>query len=197
MPKVSRAYSAVIMGLGIGALGIAMLAFPSPAKPAVSIIGASFAHDCYVAAKLGAPADPALELCTRSIEMEPLSRRDLSGTYVNRGILYMEARSYKAAQQDFQHALGIDPNLGEAVVNLGGALIAQHRFADGVAQITRGLTLNPEEPEKAFFNRALGYEGLDDLKAAYLDYQKAAQLKPTWPAPQTELARFTVATKGR
>ena len=35
-------------------------------------------------------------------------------------------------------------------------------------------------------------EGLGDLKAAYQDYSKAAELNPAWDAPKNELARFTV-----
>ena len=58
---------------------------------------------------------------------------------------------------------------------------------------TRGSRWERKEPEKAYFNRALAYEGLDDEKSAYLDYQQAATLKPSWDAPRLELRRFTVS----
>lgn len=60
------------------------------------------------------------------------------------------------------------------------------------AEIDKGLTLAPEEPEKAYYNRGLAHEGLADLKAAYFDYRRAAELKPDWPIPQRELGRFSV-----
>jgi hypothetical protein len=36
---------------------------------------------------------------------------------------------------------------------------------------------------------------MGDLKAAWLDYTKAAELDPDWDAPRTELTRFTVSRK--
>jgi tetratricopeptide (TPR) repeat protein len=77
-------------------------------------------------------------------------------------------------------------------VNRGAAAVGARRFADGLADINKALELGVEEPEKAYYNRALAYEGLDNLKAAYFDYQKAVELKPEWDAPKNELARFTV-----
>jgi len=61
-----------------------------------------------------------------------------------------------------------------------------------LADITKGLALGVKQPEKAYFDRALAYEGLDDEKSAYFDYQQAVTLKPDWPLPQRELLRFTV-----
>ena len=43
--------------------------------------------------------------------------------------------------------------------------------------------------------RALAYEGLDDAKSAYFDYQKAVELSPDWQAPKNELVRFHVERK--
>ena len=50
---------------------------------------------------------------------------------------------------------------------------------------------------KAYFNRAVAYEGVDDEKSAYLDYQQALALKPDWEAPKHELQRFTVTRRQR
>ena len=124
-----------------------------------------------------------------------LSDRDLAGTYVNRGVIYMASADFVPAQHDFEQAMKLDPTMGEAIVNHGGALIAQKKYADGIAEISRGLEFNPSEPEKAYFNRGLAYESLDDLKAAYYDYSKAAELKPGWDQPRAELARFTVTQR--
>ena len=71
-------------------------------------------------------------------------------------------------------------------------LVGEGHDAEGAAEITRGLARHPTEPEKAYFNRALAEERLNDLRAAYFDYQMALQLKPDWPAPKAELARFHV-----
>jgi tetratricopeptide (TPR) repeat protein len=80
-------------------------------------------------------------------------------------------------------------------VNRGAASVGSRRFADGLTDLNKALDLGVEEPEKAYYNRALAYEGLDNVKAAYLDYQKAIELKPEWEQPKKELARFTVGRR--
>lgn len=165
---------------------------PSQAKAAVTVFGSGFAGQCFHAAKFGGDIQAGIADCNRAIDTEQLSTRDKAGTYINRGVLYMTVDDYVSAQRDFEAGVKLDPNLGEAFVNLGGVKIAQRHYAEGIADIDQGLALGPEEPEKAYFNRALADEGLDNVKAAYFDYSKAANLKPTWAPPRTELARFTV-----
>ncbi len=166
------------------------------AHAAVTVFdGPGPAEDCFKAAKFGGPPDSGIAVCGRAIETETMTDHDLAGTYVNRGVIYMSIASFVAAEHDFQQAMKLDPKMGEAVVNHGGALIALKKYADGISEISRGLELNPSEPEKAYFNRGLAYESLDDLKAAYYDYSKAAELKPGWDEPKAELARFTVSQR--
>ncbi len=76
------------------------------------------------------------------------------------------------------------------------AQIAERRFAEGKADIDQGLTLGTEEPQKAYYNRGLADDYLDDEKSAYFDYLKASQLDPQWYAPKKELLRFTVSADG-
>jgi tetratricopeptide (TPR) repeat protein len=165
------------------------------AQAAVTVIGGNFARACYEAAKFGDIHADAYAGCTLAIETEPLSARDLAGTYVNRGVVSMGHQDWKDAQQDFEAALKLMPRLGEALVNRGATLVAQHRYAEGVSDLTQGLALATEEPEKAYFNRALAYEGLDDEKSAYFDYLKASELAPKWVLPRQELSRFTVTQR--
>jgi tetratricopeptide (TPR) repeat protein len=165
---------------------------PTQAKAAVSVFGSGYAEQCFHAAKYGGDIQAGIADCDRALTSEPLSDRDRAGTYVNRGVLYMSVDDYVSAQRDFEMSVKLDPALGEAYVNLGSVKIARRHFADGIVDIDHGLTLAPEEPEKAYYNRALADEALDNIKAAYFDYSKAAELKPTWAPPRTELDRFTV-----
>jgi Tfp pilus assembly protein PilF len=178
------------------ALGFSAVMAVGAAGAAVSVFGGPGpAEDCYKAAKFGGSPSWGIEVCTKAIQTEIMSDHDMAGTYVNRGVIYMESASFMAAQHDFESAIKLAPKMGEAVVNHGGSLIAQKRYADGIAEISRGLELNPSEPEKAYFNRGLAYESIDDLKAAYYDYSKAAELKPSWDEPRAELSRFTVTQR--
>ena len=165
---------------------------PSQAKAAVTVFSMGFAGQCFHSAKFGGDIQAGIADCSHAIDTEDLPTRDKAGTYVNRGVLYMTLDDYASAKRDFEAAVALDPDLGEALVNLGGVKIAERHFAEGIADIDRGLALGPEEPEKAYFNRALADEAMDNVKAAYFDYSKAAELKPTWAPPRTALARFTV-----
>jgi tetratricopeptide (TPR) repeat protein len=162
------------------------------AQAASTILSNGLASFCSGFAQDGRQDVGSLQTCDLAIETEMLNRHDRAGTYVNRGVIRMRRREYDEAEADFKRALKLEPELGEAFVNRGAALVAQRRYGEALAEIDKGLTLGSDEPEKAYYNRALANEGLDDMKAAYFDYLKALELKPGWDRPQTELARFTV-----
>ena len=67
--------------------------------------------------------------------------------------------------------------LPEAQSVVGIDLGLKH-FAEGKADIDHGLELGSSEPAKAYYNRGLADEYLDDEKAAYFDYSKASELDP-------------------
>jgi tetratricopeptide (TPR) repeat protein len=169
----------------------------SPARAQVAITGGEMTNLCTAAAKSGQRRREAIHVCTVAIEHEVVLGRNLAGVYVNRGVLQLRERDYLNARKDFDTALSIDPTLGEAWVDCGAGNIAQRRWGDGVTDIDHGLSLGSQEPEKAYFNRAIAREHLDDIKGAYLDYGKAAELAPTWDAPKEELKRFTVRPSRR
>jgi Flp pilus assembly protein TadD len=88
------------------------------------------------------------------------------------------------------------------LVTSGISAFATPRYASvrkapeaALVDINRALELGVSDPAKAHYNRALAYERMGDLKAAWLDYTKAAELDPEWDAPRTELTRFTVSRK--
>jgi tetratricopeptide (TPR) repeat protein len=164
----------------------------------VTIIGNGLAAECSTAARTLAANAPARadaeHVCTLALDGEALSAHEAAATYVNRGVLRLTDGDAQAARNDFDQALRIEPRLAEAIVDRGAALIAGGHDAEAAAEITRGLALNPTEPEKAYYNRAVAEERLGDAKSAYFDYRKAADLKPDWLLPRTELARFRVSS---
>lgn len=173
-----------------------LIALAGSALADTTVIGNGFAADCSRSAKAvsgNVPPDAeAMRQCDLAIEDEVLAPHELAATHVNRGVLYLAQQAYAKAKLDFDAAVRIEPGLGEAYVNRGAALIGLGKNREGIAEIDKGLSLNPTEPEKAYFNRALADERLDDLKGAYADYQKALELKPDWAAAKAELARFHV-----
>lgn len=165
------------------------------ASAAALVLGAGLATVCSKAAIAGRSDPKSIETCTIALETQAMGPRDRAGTFVNRGVLKLRRRSYDESRSDFAAALRLKPDLGEAYVNWGASLIAQARYGEGLSEIDRGLALGVDEPAKAWFNRAIALEGLDDPKAAYLAYQKAAELAPDWKEPQVQLTRFTVSRR--
>jgi len=174
---------------------VAIAATSSAAQAAVTVIGGGMAQECSKAALSGASEFKYEAVCTLALDSELLSLRDRAGTYVNRGVLKLRRREFVSAAFDFNRAIQAKPDLGEAYINRGASSVGARRFADGLNDLNKALELGVDEPEKAYYNRALAYEGLDNVKAAYLDYQKAIELKPEWEQPKKELARFTVGRR--
>jgi tetratricopeptide (TPR) repeat protein len=184
-----------LTGAFCAAAAAGMVLVAGEARASVTVIGGGLAEACSKAALAGASSLRFEKLCTQALDTELLSPRDRAGTYVNRGVMKLRRMEWPDAMKDFDVALKFKPDLGEIYVNRGAAFIAEHRYSDGLADINKGIALGVEEPEKAYYNRALADEGLDDIKAAYFDYQKALQLAPDWDAPKQELTRFHVTRR--
>ena len=188
MPKASIG-SLIVMAAALG------LAAAGEAQGAVTVIGGGLAQACSEAAVGGENDARFVEVCDQALETEFMKPRDRAGTYVNRGVLKLRRASFSEASRDFDQAARIQPDMGEAYVNRGAASIGLRRYAASLPDINRGLELGVNEPAKAYYNRALAYEGLDDAKSAYFDYQKAVEISPYWSAPREQLTRFTVSRR--
>jgi len=189
----NKTRAVVIAALAVGLCSTSLRA----GVAAITVFGNGMAKACSVSAYHVAagviPTEKSVEACDLALSTESLSLHDLAGTHVNRGVLLLARSKFLGAKRDFDAAIKIMPDLGEAYTDRGAASLGLQHYAEAVADIDHGLTLNPGEPEKAYYNRGLAHEGLDDLKSAYLDYTRAAELKPDWDAPKKELSRFTVA----
>lgn len=164
----------------------------TPAAASVMVVGNDIAVDCSKAAFAGRSDFKSIETCSRALLEDRLDRRDRAGTLVNRGVMLTRARDYAAARADLDEAVELEPTLGEAFVNRGVVMMADRDYTQALAEIDRGLSLGVDEPAKAYYNRALVHESLDDARAAWLDYRKAQELAPDWEAPRRQLTRFTV-----
>lgn len=185
----------LILSVSAAGAGLVLLAAAGSARASVTVIGGGLAEACSKAAIHGASGYRDEQVCTNALDTELLSPRDRAGTYVNRGIMKLRRMEWDQALKDFNVALKYKRDLGEIYVNRGAVFIAQHKYSDGLADLNKGIELGIEEPEKAYYNRALAYEGLDDVKSAYFDYQKALELAPTWDAPKQQLTRFHVSRR--
>jgi len=141
----------------------------------------------------GVASSWSLKLCGRAIERAKGNRDELAAAYVNRSVIHLARLEYDAALADSDAAIQVRFSLPQAHINRGIALSAEKRNKEAGKAFTDALALNPSHPEIVYFDRALAREDDGDMKGAYLDYRKAAQLAPTWDTPKQQLARFTVA----
>ena len=178
--------------LGLAAL---LTAGPALATGAVSILGGGMGRACATAAFAGQSDAAAINECDMAIEIEDLDAHDRAGAYIDRGVMELRRDQFELALADFDRAIALAPAIGEAWVNRGAAMVGEKRYEDGLADIDKAIALGVKEPEKAWFDRALAHEGLDDEKDAYFDYQQALSLKPGWDLPERELRRFTVSRR--
>jgi tetratricopeptide (TPR) repeat protein len=171
-----------------------------PAPAAVQVLGTGMAHACSDAAhrlpKSQVDLQHAIDACDTALSSENLTLHDETGSHINRGVLLVARGDYTTAKEDFDAAIRLMPDLGEGYVDRGAALLGMRRYAEAVTDIDRGLARNTTEPEKAYFDRAVAREALDDIQGAYRDYMRAAELKPDWDQPRIELARFTISKPG-
>ena len=166
---------------------------PWTAAQAITMVIGGQAGECFQLIKSGRFDPPAREICTNALT-EALNSHDLAGTYVNRGAMELRARDYPAAHADFQAAMRTMPRLGEAHVGEGAYYISQEQYASAEPELTKGLALGVEEPEKAYYFRGIARWGQDDFKGAYFDFKKASELKPGWSLPREQMANFHVSS---
>jgi tetratricopeptide (TPR) repeat protein len=180
-----------------GFLALAAVAslIAAPAVAAVSVIGGGDAQICFEAARSGKADTASLDACSVALDAEPLTTADRGATLVNRGVIKLRREDYESAHADFDAGIALVPNVGESWINRGALFLGQRRYKEALADLDKAISLGLKEPAKAFFNRAIAYEGLDDEQSAYLDYQQALVLAPGWALPQHELERFTVTRR--
>jgi tetratricopeptide (TPR) repeat protein len=172
----------------------AMTAGATSAGAAVTTLGGGHGRDCYEAAEYKrSEARSGIAVCTLALETEALNRRDRAATLINRGIIQMRERNLAAAIADYDAALRADNSLAEGYVNRGIALVhLGGRDRDAIADLSRGIAMNPSRPEVALYTRGVAHELAGDLRQAYEDYSAAAALKPDWTDPAEQLKRFNV-----
>jgi tetratricopeptide (TPR) repeat protein len=185
-----RSLSAILFG------SAAIAAFAAPqAQAAVTVLGTGVARSCYEAAEFGGSVHDGIAECTVALDEVALPLDERAATYVNRGILKSRNDDPSGALDDYNRGLELRPNLGEAYVDRGAVMILFQRYDDARADITKGLSLNTNKPEIAYYDRAVADEALGDIRGAYEDCKKAVDLAPDFPEAVSDLAHFKVVIR--
>jgi tetratricopeptide (TPR) repeat protein len=175
------------------ALGADAAAAQAPGTESMTTFGGNaLADQCADAAVHGLTGVRIEQICAQAADNATLLPIDRAGTIVNLGVIRLRSGRFEEADDDFSAAIRLMPDLAEAYVNRGAARIGMRKFKESVADLNKALSLGVKEPEKAYYDRGLAYEWLDNPKAAYADYKKALELSPAWELAQQQIYRFKV-----
>lgn len=177
-------------------LATAGLVTAGAAQAQQMVLGKTLQASCYERALYENSSFDALRLCDEAVARANETMQDRAATYINRGIIRLRRDRLDDAMTDFDTALQLDPQMGDAYINQAAVYLRQSRYDDALKAIGIGLTLELERPQAAYFNRAIAHEMAGDIESAYYDYQRAAELDPEWELPRTELQRFQVVGTG-
>jgi tetratricopeptide (TPR) repeat protein len=175
--------------------GIGLAAWTAPAGAAVSVLNGTLANSCFQAAEYGSGSKDSVRLCLTALEEAALTSRDRAATYINLGIVRSRIGDAEGALDSYNRGLAIDPSLGEGYVDRGAVQIMLKNYQAAIADITKGLELNANKPEIAYYDRAIANEAVGNIRDAYIDYKKAVEIRPDFALANDQLARFKVVRK--
>lgn len=162
-----------------------------PAKAVVIVMGGGAGAQCYATAEFGDPF-AAFDVCTKALADQDMSVRDRAATYINRSVVRLRVHDYAGAMADCDLSIARYPNLGEAYVNRGAALINLDMPKEALESLDKAIKIGLDKVHLAYYNRGLAREKLNDARGAWEDYKKALQLDPTFTLAAEELKRFSV-----
>lgn len=181
----------------IGALviGAAAAIAATQSDAAITVLGNGTARSCFEFAEFGGNTLDGIAACNAAIEQTPLTLKDLAATYINLGILKARGDDSNGALIDYDKGLSLDSELGEGYVDRGAVMIVLRRYEDALSDINKGITLGANRVQIAYYDRGIVHEALGDIRSAYEDYKKAAEIEPDFTLAQQQLSRFRVVHK--
>lgn len=170
------------------------IALAQTAAAQVFVLGGGLGGECYENTRKtnSTPHASAERPCTKALREEALTRNNRAATYVNRGIIRMRFGKYDEAISDYHEAQAMTPELGEAYLNEGAALIYKAMYQEALVKLDKAVELESNDLHAAYYNRAIAKENSDDIPGAYYDFLKALELNPGWERAETQLSRFRV-----
>jgi len=170
-------------------LALVTLVLSSNAQAAQTSMGKSSAELCYQAATFG-PAPEDLQMCTRAIEGEDMTRNDLAATYSNRGILWVARGQFDRALDDQNQAISINPDSARAYINRANVQYRLKKYDEALADYSKAIDLSGGRFAVIYYNRSITLAAVGKRDAARADIQHALDLAPGTTAYQNALEQL-------
>jgi tetratricopeptide (TPR) repeat protein len=99
--------------------------------------------------------------------------------HFNQGSEKLKAQNFQEAVSDYDKAIKLNPNHGDAYKDRGFAKIYLADLNGALADLNKAIELNPKQ-EETYYNRGIVKTKLKDFKASIDDYSKAIELNPNY-----------------
>ncbi len=104
------------------------------------------------------------------------------------GFIELFQRDYEAAIRNAEHAIAINPNYADGYALLAWTLHFAGRPSEGLASMERAVRLNPRVPAIYRLVRGALYYSMAELDRALADFERAAEMSPSFQLVRTWLA---------
>jgi tetratricopeptide (TPR) repeat protein len=119
----------------------------------------------------------ARKMYREAIDMYSLLPATSATRWNKTGIAYHQLLDYRAAKESYQHAVKINPSLGEALNNLGTISFAEKRYRNAIKQYKKALRILPTSAS-VYSNLGTAYFVRKDYNRASESYSEAISLDP-------------------
>ena len=144
----------------------------------------------------GAPSANVLH-CTRALEGSLFEGpEERSGGLFKRGTAEIETGAYADAVADFDEAIRLRPEYGEAFHNRGVAQWRMGKLEDALADFDESIALGQVELWRAYKVRGDLKVEMGRLDEALADYRRSLAIRPDWDYARKALRRVMVTKQG-
>jgi tetratricopeptide (TPR) repeat protein len=123
------------------------------------------------------PPSKRLSSCTQILDKENLQKNEYRMVYVARAQIYRKSGDDRAALQDLNAAVKIDPKSGQAWVARGTYYLSKTDYSAAMEDFNTAVKLSPKDPV-GYDNRGIGFISMGKPEAAIADFTRAIALDP-------------------
>lgn len=112
---------------------------------------------------------------------------DVTSLYA-KGMYYQTREQYEEAKNEYRRSIRSNKNYGDAYFSLGYILMQQDSLETAIRQLNMVITLEPTNA-RAYYNRGLCHEVLDQRNEAIADYKQALTFNKEYKEAKEALKR--------
>jgi lipoprotein NlpI len=133
-----------------------------------------------LAARSRGDFDGAIYYYTQAIASGELAKPYLATVLNGRGVAYDVKGEVEKAIGDFDAAIRLKPDYGEAYINRGLAWVQKRDYDRAIADFTEAAALDRRFAHLAFSNRGIAYGEKRDYQRGIQDFDEAIRLRPDY-----------------